>query len=95
MDQLPLNRDRRETMTRRFRLKNHDGKDVTEDLSHFAETIGLEQAASGRHSVVLLLGLFGGILCASTEHLRRARRSELLPQPRAPRQWGCRASAPD
>lgn len=33
---------------------------MTEDMRRFAETIGLEQAASGRYSVALLLGLFGG-----------------------------------
>jgi hypothetical protein len=37
-----------------------DGIDITEDLRRFAELIGLEVAAPGRYSKLLLLQLFGG-----------------------------------
>lgn len=43
-----------------FKMTGSDGKDMTSELLSFAEMIGLERAASGRYSVLLLLGLYGG-----------------------------------
>ena len=43
-----------------FKATDSDGKDIASELLGFAEMIGLEQAASGRYSVLLLLGLYGG-----------------------------------
>ncbi len=44
-----------------FTATNSDGEDMTSELRRFAEIVGLERAASGRYSVLLLLGLYGGI----------------------------------
>jgi hypothetical protein len=44
----------------RYRATYDDGRDATPDLQAFAEVIGLEAVISGRYSVLLLLGLFGG-----------------------------------
>jgi hypothetical protein len=38
-----------------------DGRDMTAKLNHFARVIGLEAAARGRYSMLLVLGLFGGL----------------------------------
>jgi hypothetical protein len=52
------------TMLQNLQVQNEHGVDVSEqiraELSEFADLIGLERAASGRYSVLLLLGLFGG-----------------------------------
>lgn len=44
-----------------FQATSADGRDMAPDLLRFAEMIGLERIASGRYSVLLLLGLFGGV----------------------------------
>jgi hypothetical protein len=41
-----------------FQLKSDEGEDLAPVLLGFAEMIGLEQVASGRYSVLLLLELF-------------------------------------
>jgi len=43
-----------------FQATGADGRDMAPDLLRFAEMIGLERIASGRYSILLLLGLFGG-----------------------------------
>jgi len=47
-------------MTLEFRAVNQNGEDMGAELRGFAEAIGLERAASGRYSLILLLELFGG-----------------------------------
>jgi hypothetical protein len=46
-------------MTQYFSARTQDGKDVFAELQDFANGIGLEQAAPGRYSFLLVLGLFG------------------------------------
>lgn len=48
-------------MVHQFSARTEDGRDVTADLQNFAKSIGLEQAAPGRYSFLLVLGLFGGV----------------------------------
>jgi hypothetical protein len=43
-----------------FKLTSNDGGDMTSEVIQFAEMIGIERAASGRYSILLLLALFGG-----------------------------------
>lgn len=38
-----------------------NGQDMTVDLENFVRLIGLDQAAPGRYSMLLVLGLFGGL----------------------------------
>jgi hypothetical protein len=42
----------------KFTATAEDGKDMTEELTNFANFIGLESVASGRYSFLLLLALF-------------------------------------
>jgi hypothetical protein len=48
-----------EPYTPNFSARTQDGKDVFAELQGFANGIGLEQAAPGRYSFLLVLGLFG------------------------------------
>jgi hypothetical protein len=48
-------------MTQKFSAKAADGNDITAELQEFANQIGLEQAAPGRYSLLLVLGLFGSV----------------------------------
>ena len=43
-----------------FSIKHSDGRDMSEELSTFASTIGLDHVAPGRYSLLLVLSLFGG-----------------------------------
>lgn len=47
--------------TQHFSARTEDGKDVFAELQNFANGIGLEQAAPGRYSFLLVLGLFGSL----------------------------------
>ena len=44
----------------KFSLTSESGEDMTAELKDFAEMIGIEHAAPGRYSLLLLLSLFGG-----------------------------------
>ncbi len=44
----------------KFTLTAADGTDMTDEITNFANIIGLERAAPGRYSLLLVLGLFGG-----------------------------------
>jgi hypothetical protein len=44
----------------KFSLTTKSGDDMTAELKGFAEIIGIERAAPGRYSLLLLLSLFGG-----------------------------------
>lgn len=44
----------------RFTVTTPNGEDKTAEVESFAKFIGLEQAAPGRYSFLLVLGLFGG-----------------------------------
>ncbi|WP_332853423.1 hypothetical protein [Duganella sp. S19_KUP01_CR8] len=44
----------------KFSLTTESGDDMTAELKGFAEMIGIEQAAPGRYSLLLLLSLLGG-----------------------------------
>jgi hypothetical protein len=46
-------------MTQHFTARTEDGKDCFAELQGFANGIGLEEAAPGRYSFLLVLGLFG------------------------------------
>jgi len=48
-------------MVQKFSARTEDGKDITAELQEFANQIGLEQAAPGRYSLLLVLGLFGSV----------------------------------
>ena len=56
----PISHDTVRLVHREFRATTQNGEDVTSELRAFANVIGLERAAAGRYSIVLLLGLFGG-----------------------------------
>lgn len=45
----------------RFQLTRTDGQDMTPEILAFEEFIGLNRAAPGRYSMLLVLGLFGGM----------------------------------
>jgi hypothetical protein len=45
---------------KKIKVTAANGEDMTAELSHFATIIGLEAAAPGRYSMLLVLGLFGG-----------------------------------
>ena len=44
-----------------FTVTDANGQDMTGNLENFARFIGLDQAAPGRYSMLLVLGLFGGL----------------------------------
>lgn len=46
--------------SRTFTATAENGEDMTAELTHFINIIGLESAAPGRYSILLALGLFGG-----------------------------------
>ena len=46
---------------RKFTLTSDNGDDMTAEMAIFANFIGLDRAAPGRYSILLVLGLFGGI----------------------------------
>jgi len=45
---------------KKFTLTAANGEDMTAEITNFANCIGLERAAPGRYSILLVLGLFGG-----------------------------------
>ena len=45
---------------KKFTATAANGEDMTAELTNFANIIGLERAAPGRYSMLLLLNLFGG-----------------------------------
>jgi len=49
-------------MKLQFTAQDEDGKDVSAEFSRFVEQIGLEAAAPGRYSFLLVLDLFGGAM---------------------------------
>lgn len=57
-------------MEKKFALTLSNGDDVTAEISSFANLIGLERAAPGRYSILLVLGLFGGF---KSNHLNPAK----------------------
>jgi hypothetical protein len=49
-------------MLGRFTATGQEGEDLTEEISRFIQMIGLEEAAPGRYSMLLVLALYGGAM---------------------------------
>ncbi len=65
-------------MPRKFTATALNGKDMTAELTAFATSIGLERAAPGRYSILLVLGLFGELKSGHLNPAKVVREIEFL-----------------
>ncbi|HLZ76007.1 hypothetical protein [Phenylobacterium sp.] len=74
-------------MATKAKLTAPDGADRTGEIELFAERIGLERAASGRYSILLTLGLYGGFMSGQLDPGAVVHEIEALEGARPPTRW--------
>jgi hypothetical protein len=76
----------------KFSVTDSDGKDKSQELADFAKFIGLESAASGRYSLLLVLALYAGLKSGHLNPAKVVHEINALEELGAPSQL--KASAP-